>query len=73
MLEFRDIQIEDISFFENYWQITSQRASDYSFPILWGWAGDYGYQTAREDDEDLLWIRQTVPRNYDLAPLGQWK
>lgn len=73
LLEFRDIQIEDISFFENYWKITSQRASDYSFPILWGWAGDYGYQTAREDDEDLLWIRQTVPRNYDLAPLGQWK
>lgn len=73
MLEFREIEIEDVSIFENYWKITSQRASDYSFPILWGWAGDYGYQRAREDDKDLLWIRQTVPRNYDLAPLGKWK
>lgn len=73
LLEFRDIQIEDISFYENYWKITSQRASDYSFPILWGWAEDYGYQTASEEDGSLLWIRQTLPRNYDLAPLGQWK
>ena len=48
MLQYNDIKLEDISFFEYYWKITSQRASDYSFPILWGWAGDYGYRTARK-------------------------
>ena len=73
LLQYNDIKLEDISFFEYYWKITSQRASDYSFPILWGWAGDYGYRTAREDDKDLLWIRQTIPRDYDLAPLGNWE
>lgn len=73
LFEFRDIKIEDISFFEHYWINTNQRASDYSFPILWGWAEDYGYQTAREGDGSLLWIKQTLPGNYDLAPLGQWK
>ncbi len=73
MFQYSDIKLEDISFFERYWKITSQRASDYSFPILWGWACDYGYRTAREDDKDLLWIRQTLPRDYDLAPLGNWE
>ncbi|MDD4159430.1 MAG: phosphatidylglycerol lysyltransferase domain-containing protein [Synergistaceae bacterium] len=73
MFEFRDIEIEDIAFFEHYWITTGQRASDYSFPILWGWARDYGYQAAQEENGSLLWIRQTVPGNYNLAPLGQWE
>lgn len=72
-LEFHDIKLEDLSFFEHYWNITTQKASDYSFPILWGWAGDYGYQIAEEKDRDLLWVKQTVPRRYDLAPMGGWK
>lgn len=53
--------------------MTIQKSSDYSFPILWGWTADYGYTFAREEDEQLLWVRQTVPRDYDLAPLGDWK
>ena len=72
-LKFKHIEIEDLSFFQNYWHAAIQKASDYSFPILWGWADDYGYQTAQEDDGSLLWIRQTTPQNYDLAPLGVWQ
>ena len=73
LFKFKHIEIEDLSFFQNYWDVSIQKASDYSFPILWGWADDYGYQTAQEGDGSLLWIRQTNPQNYDLAPLGVWE
>ena len=73
MLKFKHLEIEDLSFFQNYWDAATQRAADYSFPILWGWADECGYQTAQEDDGSLLWIRQTIPHDYDLAPLGDWK
>ncbi len=56
----------------NYWELTDQRASDYSFPILWGWASDYGYQAAADESARLFWIRQTIPSLYNLAPIGNW-
>ena len=70
--EFRDIDIRDVSAFIEHWSFTDQHPSDYSFPILWGWAFDYGYQVFEEKTTDLLWIRQTKPSRYDLAPIGGW-
>ncbi len=71
-LEFKDIDIDHVKTYMQHWSQTDQRASDYSFPILWGWASDYGYQSAPDKETDLCWIRQTVPGLYNLAPIGRW-
>ena len=72
-LDFKDIELKDAALFMNYWELTDQRASDYSFPILWGWAFDYGYQAAADESARLFWIRQTTPALYNLAPIGSWR
>lgn len=48
----------------------ANRASDYSFINLWGWAEEYGLQWAWE--EDLVWIQQTIPEPSLWAPIGNW-
>ncbi len=72
-LNFQNIELKDVSAFMNHWELTDQRSSDYSFPILWGWAEDYGYQAAADSETDLFWIRQTLPDIYNLAPIGRWR
>lgn len=49
----------------------AQVASDYSFLNIWGWADEYGLQWAWS--EDLVWIRQTRPREMLWAPVGHWQ
>lgn len=71
-LDFKDIELKDVATFMEHWENTDQRASDYSFPILWGWAADYGYQAAADRTTDLFWIRQTTPGLCNLAPIGRW-
>lgn len=73
MLEFKDIELKDVKKFMKHWELTAQRSSDYCFPILWGWACDYGYETALDVSDDLFWVRQTVPDIYNMAPVGEWK
>ncbi|MDL2298320.1 phosphatidylglycerol lysyltransferase domain-containing protein [Synergistaceae bacterium OttesenSCG-928-D05] len=72
-LNFKNIELADVVPYMEHWEETDQQASDYSFPILWGWAQDYGYQTAVEKESGLFWIRQTVPDIYNLAPIGDWQ
>lgn len=73
MLEFKRIETDDIKTFMKHWDITLQRSSDYCFPILWGWAEDYGYETAWDGRDDLFWVRQTKPEIYNIAPVGNWQ
>jgi hypothetical protein len=47
------------------------RASDYSFINLWGWGPGYGLSWAF--DENLVWIRQSLPRPCYWAPVGPWE
>jgi uncharacterized protein len=47
-----------------------QVSSDYSFLNLWGWAEAYGLEWAWEND--LIWIRQTLPETIYWAPVGPW-
>jgi hypothetical protein len=72
-LEFRDIKASDVSSYLSHWDATEERTSDYSFPILWGWAPEYGYQISVDSDEGLFWVRQTKPKIYDMAPIGRWE
>ena len=73
MLSFEDIDLKHASGYILHGERMTVYASDYSFPILWGWGGDYGYQVAIENGEELIWIRQTVPEAYNLAPVGNWE
>lgn len=73
MLSFEDIDLKHVAPYMEHWKRTAVRASDYSFPILWGWAADYGYQVEEEKETGLFWIRQTTPRLFNLAPLGDWQ
>jgi len=47
-----------------------QKASDYSFVNLWGWAEEYGLQWAFWND--LAVLRQTRPEVLYWAPVGDW-
>ena len=49
----------------------SQMASDYSFINLWGWAEVHGLLWAWE--KDGIWIKQTLPREVNWAPVGNWE
>lgn len=71
-LEFKDIELEDAQLLVKSWINVPCHTSDYSFPILWGWASEYGYQTAKDESVDFLWVRQTIPSVYNLAPIGTW-
>jgi len=58
---------------EDYLEILSrcpQITSDYSFLNLWAWSEEYGLRWAW--DEDLIWIRQSVPEELRWAPVGPW-
>jgi len=47
-----------------------QKASDYSFINLWGWAEEYGLQWHFGDTH--VWLRQTRPHVVHWAPVGPW-
>lgn len=69
-LHFQDISLEKAGAYNEHLAQCGQRASDYSFINLWGWAEAYGLQWAWQDD--LVWIRQTVPEVVNWAPVGRW-
>jgi hypothetical protein len=47
-----------------------QKASDYSFINVWGWAENYGLEWAFSGE--LVWLRQTRPETVYWAPVGDW-
>jgi len=71
MLDYKEIELQDARQYMAYWEQAAQRSSDYSFPILWGWAPAYGYEVAL--DAELFWIRQTEPDIYNMVPVGNWQ
>lgn len=48
-----------------------QRASDYSFANIFGWAKEYGLEWAFA--KECVWIRQTRPELVYWAPVGDWE
>ncbi|WP_461208811.1 DUF2156 domain-containing protein [Desulfocurvus sp. DL9XJH121] len=47
-----------------------QKASDYSFINIWGWAEHYGLEWYF--GESHVWLRQTKPETVYWAPVGPW-
>lgn len=70
-LSFSQISLDQQDRYRKYFAGCSQKASDYSFINLWGWAEEYGLYWAWSDD--LVWIKQTIPDEFFWAPVGYWE
>jgi hypothetical protein len=68
---FEPITIDRQKDYLNLFGKCAQKASDYSFVNLWGWADEYGLMWAW--DENLVWIKQTRPETVYWAPVGYWQ
>ena len=69
-LEFHPISLEKQEEYNYLLSLCPQKASDYSFVNLWGWALEYGLEWCFMDDYVLL--RQTEPEVIYWAPIGDW-
>jgi len=69
-LEFEPIRMDQQSNYRRMLDTCPQKASDYSFINLWGWAEAYGLEWAWTPD--LVWIRQQTPEPVYWAPVGNW-
>ena len=70
ILNFEPISLKKQSDYLEYFEKCPQKASDYSFANLWGWAKEYGLDWAWTDK--LVWIRQSIPETQYWAPVGSW-
>jgi hypothetical protein len=69
-LIFEPITLDKQKEYSNHFALCSQKASEYSFVNLLGWAEEYGLYWAWSDK--LVWIKQTVPEELYWAPVGLW-
>ena len=70
ILNFEPISLKKQSDYLEYFEKCPQKASDYSFANLLGWAEEFGLDWAWTDK--LVWIRQSIPEVVYWAPIGQW-
>ena len=71
LLDFEPINLDKQLEYFNHFTACSEKASDYSFVNLWGWAEEYGLFWAWTDE--LVWIKQTRPQVAYWAPVGAWE
>ena len=69
-LQFEPIHLDRQDDYARHFSKCPQKASDYSFVNLWGWAEEYGLRWAWQDR--LVWIKQTRPEALYWAPVGPW-
>lgn len=69
-LDFENISLEEQGRYRERFGRCPVKMSDCSFVNLYGWKQAYGLQWAWQDD--LVWIRQTVPAIFYWAPVGDW-
>jgi len=71
LLDFEPINLDKQLEYFSHFTACSEKASDYSFVNLWGWAEEYGLFWAWTDE--LVWIKQTRPQVAYWAPVGAWE
>jgi hypothetical protein len=69
-LVFEPINLSRQTDYFNFFDKCPVKTSDYSFTNLWSWADTYGLKWAW--GSDLVWIKQTQPREAYWAPVGDW-
>jgi hypothetical protein len=70
-LEFTPLRLDHQRQYIELLRASGTEASDYSFANIWGWAEEYDLRWAWQDD--LVWIRQGVPKDFLWAPIGPWE
>jgi len=70
-LNFEPIDLLKQTEYTTYFDQCPQKASDYSFANLWGWAPAYGLKWAWTDN--FVWIKQTIPHELYWTPVGPWE
>lgn len=70
-LSFEQIALDKQYAYLDRFSLCSQKTSDYTFANLWGWAQEYGLRWAWSDE--LVWIKQTIPEEFNWAPVGLWE
>ncbi len=69
-IAFEPITLERRDDYLHLYNLTPQKASDYSFINLWAWHNDRKYEWAFE--ADLCWLRTTSSESIQWAPVGSW-
>ena len=69
-LNFEPISLDRQEEYLKYFSKFPQKASDYSFVNLWGWAKVYGLYWAWSNQ--MVWIKQTIPDEAFWAPVAPW-
>ncbi len=69
-LDFEPISLDKQDNYLKFFYKFPQKASDYSFVNLWGWAEAYGLYWAWSDQ--MVWIKQTIPNEVFWAPVAAW-
>ncbi|HDQ39805.1 MAG TPA: DUF2156 domain-containing protein [Desulfonatronum sp.] len=70
-LRFTPISLHDQERYLRFLAQCPQKASDYSFANIFGWAEEYNLEWSFADD--LVWIRQQQPELTFWAPIGPWE
>lgn len=70
-VSFRTPTLSEREAYLERFDLCTQKASDYSFVNLWGWAEQYGLKWTFENR--CAWIRQTRPEPVYWAPVGPWE
>ena len=71
LLDLEPIELDRQVEYNSHFAACSEKASDYSFVNLRGWAEEYGLFWAWTDE--LVWIKQTRPHVAYWAPVGAWE
>ena len=69
-LNFEPISLDRQNEYLKYFSKFPQKASDYSFVNLWGWADAYGLYWSLSDQ--MVLIKQTIPNEVFWAPVAVW-
>ncbi|GHV27974.1 hypothetical protein FACS1894167_03900 [Synergistales bacterium] len=70
-LIFKSVNLDTLSKYVEFWNMTPQKSSDYSTGVLLCWERALGYEFAFDEEESLVWIRGRVPEEHFLAPVGE--
>lgn len=69
-LNFEPVGLDKQDKYLKYFSQCPQKASDYSIVNLWGWADVYGLYWAWS--EQMVWVKQTIPKEVFWAPVAPW-
>lgn len=69
-IQFEPVRMSGQTLYRERFEQTPEKASDYTFTNIWGWAEEYGLEWSF--GETHVFLRQTRPELLYWAPIGPW-